>query len=187
MKFEEACAESYDNYLQKANKLAWVFGIIAGISGVVFSIAGWMNGTRNIHGLVMLPIFLGIAFGGLVLGIALLFAPGSFYQTGKGKDWLKFIGTKDVLAARIAILFVMILFCLFIFLVGLGVLNLMGYIGNQPEPESPTQQAIPAPPAKSPTPVFPRITRRTLPGTTKSTFNDKWYLQPTFGKQAETP
>ena len=90
-------------------RIVWVgtcFAAVGAALGLLMSmaVAGDIQTGRDIKGILLAPFLFGV--GGFVFGMALmcLFAPRSFLTGPTGAAWMKLIGTKSVVVARIVCL-----------------------------------------------------------------------------------
>jgi hypothetical protein len=100
-------------YHKRIVKLAIIFGIVGAVGtgiAVLFVAAGPRAG-RDLKMIILAPVLFGI--GGAFFGtaIACLIAPRDFLEGPVGQKWMKLIGTRNVLVARIV--------CILVALVGL--------------------------------------------------------------------
>jgi len=103
------------------------FAALAVIPGLVTSaiVASQMESYRQIRAMMLGSLI--FAAEGFVLGVAImcLVAPRAFLTGPVGRPWMKLIGTKSVLVARIACLLLGLVVTFILVLVWIGFLNKM--------------------------------------------------------------
>ena len=98
--------QRHSAYHKRIILVSSVFGILGAAIGIIASIALAVDAKsgKDIKGVLLTPFMFGA--GGLLFGVAVacLFAPRDFLTGPLGKKWMKLIGTKSVLVARIVCL-----------------------------------------------------------------------------------
>ncbi len=95
--------ETHASYHRRIVQVSCIFGVLGAMAGIALSISTALN-EENARGVLLGPFLFGAA--GLLFGVAVacLFAPRKFLTGPMGDKWMKLIGTKNVLAARIVCL-----------------------------------------------------------------------------------
>jgi len=90
-------------YHKRIVKLAIIFGIVGAVGGAVAAVFAAVGPRveRNHRAIILAPVLFGI--GGAFFGtaIACLIAPSDFLTGPVGQKWMKLIGTRNVLVARL--------------------------------------------------------------------------------------
>ena len=96
----------HSGYHKRIVLVSCIFGVLGAVPGIIFLVvaAGVAKAGNDLIGLLFAPFMFGAA--GLLFGVAVacLFAPRDFLTGPLGEKWMKLIGTKSVLVARIVCL-----------------------------------------------------------------------------------
>jgi hypothetical protein len=114
--------QRYARYHKRIVFVGGCFAALGAVLGLITSVlmASEVKSGRDIRGVILAPLLYGA--GGFVFGMAImcLFAPRAFLTGPVGAPWMKLIGTRNVLVARITCLLLGLVVTLP--LVGLGLL-----------------------------------------------------------------
>src|SRR5262245_7673674 len=99
-------AQRHARYHRRIVVVGSCFATVGVVFGLITSVvlAGGANPGDNVRGALLAPALYGV--GGFVFGMAVmcLVAPRAFLTGPVGARWMKLIGTKNVLVARVACL-----------------------------------------------------------------------------------
>lgn len=98
-----AVPEWHERYRRRINAVGGVFAAVGGLlAAVLLVMVVVQKPDRMSVRLLLAPLSFG--FGGYLFGMSVmcLFAPSDFLRGPVGRPWMKMIGTRSVIAARIA-------------------------------------------------------------------------------------
>ena len=98
-------------YQRRIVRLTICAGVLGVVLGLALSLVQCVQGTpRCLEGLIRIPPLCGVIGVFFALAVACLVVPGDFLKGPLGQSWMRIIGVKTVLGARIVcLLFVLVI------------------------------------------------------------------------------